>query len=119
MVVSPNVFMITTFLNFLDPEELSAIAEVGLVGKKTEKFYRIAIAKMFTSCYLNKVDRSIFFLFYEEPEFQNIEKTTINALACNHFEFLEKSCYSFRTILQEWTIRTSFLEKHEELREII
>lgn len=80
--------MITTFLNFLDPEELAVVAEVGLAGHRTQKFYRIAVAKMFMSCYLNRVDRSIFFLFYENPEFQNIEKITINALANNHYEFL-------------------------------
>lgn len=77
--------MITTFLGFLEPEELTAVAEVGLVANKTHKFYRIAVARMFVNCYLNRVDRSNFFLFYEEPEFQNMEKTIINALAYNHY----------------------------------
>jgi hypothetical protein len=31
--------------------------------------------------YTNRVDRSLFFLFYEDPEFQSIEKNTISKLA--------------------------------------
>lgn len=65
---------------------------------------------MFMSSYLNRVDRSIFFLFYEEPDFQHIEKHTINALAYNNFQFLEKSYHSFQAVLQQFSAHTSYLQ---------
>lgn len=53
------------------------------------------------SKYINRVDRSLFFLFYDEPDFQSIEKSTINVLAIRQYPFLEKSYHQYQDILKE------------------
>jgi hypothetical protein len=45
--------------------------------------------------FLNRVDRSLFFLFYEHPLFAPIERTTTNALAAALHPYLLHALDSF------------------------
>lgn len=57
------------------------MAEIGLATILNSKLFKVAIVKAIMGKYLNKVDRSMFFLFYEDKDFLSIEKNTINSLA--------------------------------------
>lgn len=85
LIYCSNVYIITTFMSFLDSNELQEIVDAALKANRSETFFRVAVAKHFVSSYLNRVDRSIFFLFYEETEFQAIERQSINTMAINNY----------------------------------
>lgn len=59
----------------------------------------VAVAKAFLKKYLNRVDRSVFFVFYEDVDFRNIEKNTINILASQHAHLLRPAYLAYSGIL--------------------
>ena len=64
------------------------MADIALTANSNSKLFRVAIVKAIMGKYLNKVDRSVFFLFYEDQDFLSIEKNTINSLANQDLAFL-------------------------------
>jgi CRISPR/Cas system-associated endoribonuclease Cas2 len=59
----------------------------------------VAVAKAFLKKYLNRVDRSVFFVFYEDLDFRHIEQNTINILASQHSHLLRPAYLAYRDIL--------------------
>jgi hypothetical protein len=63
-----------TLISFLGPPEIEAIANTAISSQKTQFFYKVAIAQHFLNRFINKVDRTNYYLFYEDPEFKSIER---------------------------------------------
>lgn len=61
------------FISFVDPHLLGYVAELALLQGRPEPFFRLAAAHAFMHTYINRVDRSLFFLLYEDPQFLAIE----------------------------------------------
>ena len=58
------MLLITVFLSFLDDAQVAVLATAALRHNREHKFYKIIVAKLFMQRYMNRVDRSLFFLFY-------------------------------------------------------
>ena len=82
--------IINTTLSFLDLDDLTNMTEIAMEHHLNSNLFRVAIVKALMGKYLNKVDRSVFFLFYEDQDFLSIEKNTINTLAQQTTSFLGK-----------------------------
>lgn len=61
-----------TIFSFLGKEEIEIIAGLSLTIKNPQFFFKIAIAKHLLNCFINKVDRTNYYLFYDETEFKKI-----------------------------------------------
>lgn len=106
-------------LDFLDLEEIISIGELVLsCGVKT-KFFMVALARAFMGKYLNRVDRSVFFVFYEDVDFHNIEKRTSNLLASSQSSLLAHEYFSYSEIFKAFDTYSSFLEGREDFLTIL
>lgn len=61
-----------TLFSFLGKEEIESIALTALKYKKSQFFFKIAIAQHLLNTFVNKVDRTNYYLFYEDAEFKKI-----------------------------------------------
>jgi hypothetical protein len=57
--------IINLTLSFLGEEELQVIGEMGVRGC-SGLFFRVAMGRLLLARYLNRVDRGVFFVFYED-----------------------------------------------------
>lgn len=104
LAVTTQLPIISCTLEFLDEDELVTLAELAICYKLTSQFFMVAVAKAFMKKYLNKVDRGIFFVFYEDLDFRNIEKNTINILASQHSHLLTPAYLNYKNILQAFAV---------------
>ena len=95
------------------------MAEIGLVASSNSKLFKIAIVKAIMGKYLNKVDRSVFFLFYEDKDFLAIEKNTINSLANQDLGFLRQTYYGYHRLLEAFRDSTSFLNTQSQFQSLV
>ena len=51
--------------------------------------------------YVNRVDRGMFFYFYDDAEFQEIEKRTTTLLATTNHQFLYSSQVAVKEVLDK------------------
>ena len=58
--------VISSVLDFMQLEELSDMADIALATNLNSKLFKMAIAKAFLGKYLNRVDRGVFFMCYED-----------------------------------------------------
>jgi hypothetical protein len=101
--------LVTATLDFLGLEELTAMAEVDLAASLDSRLFKVATAKAFMGNYLNRVDRGVFFTFYDDQDFRCIEKNTINVLASHSYPFLVQAYQAYQTLFQAFSAHSSFL----------
>lgn len=63
-----------TIFSFLGKEEIETIAQLSLTIKNPQFFFKIAIAQHLLNSFINKVDRTNYYLFYDDAEFKKIEQ---------------------------------------------
>ena len=63
-----------TLFSFLGKEEIEIIANISLTIKNPQFFFKISIAQHLLNSFINKVDRTNYYLFYEDTEFKKIEQ---------------------------------------------
>jgi hypothetical protein len=61
-----------SLFSFLGKEEIESIALTALNLKKSQFFFKIAIAQHLLNTFINKVDRTNYYLFYDDPIFKKI-----------------------------------------------
>lgn len=116
---SQNVVLLSIFISFLDDTQVAVLAETARCMNRQEKFYKIIVAKHFMASFLNRVDRSIFFLFYEHPLFATIERASTNSLAANLHPFLLQAEIRFQAALDLLQTQIRFLTGQSELQALV
>lgn len=72
---------------------------MALRSGREDPLFRIATARVFLQKYVNRVDRGMFFYFYDEEEFRSIEQRTTTLLATNNYHFLYEAHAQFQQLL--------------------
>lgn len=106
-------------LDFLDLDEMTAMGELALRCGGRNKLFEVALAKSFMGKYLNRVDRSVFFVFYEDVDFHKIEKRTSHLLASSKPSLFAHHYLSYQNIFQAFNINSQFLEGQDDFLAIL
>ena len=90
------------------------MAEVGLSSRSESVLFRVAIGKAFTAQYLNRVDRSVFFMFYEDQDFRFIEQNTLHRIVTTSYDFLNQAYRNYQSLFRPFRLLTPFLEAQQD-----
>jgi hypothetical protein len=98
---------------------VSALGEVGLRCGVETALFRVALARAFMGKYLNRVDRTVFFIFYEDVDFRSIEKHTSNILASRHSALMIQGYNSYKQLFKAFYTHSQYLNNQEEFLNLL
>jgi hypothetical protein len=79
----------------------------------------MATAQHFLNQYVNRVDRTNYYLFYEEAEFRRIEQQHLLCLVHSHYLTLTQHCQAFGGLMGRLDRELCGLEGREDLNGIL
>lgn len=86
---------------------------MGRKHNKQEYFYRLATVLIYFKKYLNRVDRSMYYMFYDEKSFIPLEETFIINIARKEYHTFFQLTNSYETLLGNLEKYTQFVEEKE------
>lgn len=98
---------------------MGIIAESTLHLPSPPLFYQIAIAQHFLHQYINRVDRTNYYLFYDDPQFKKIESQNTLSLIADNYHALQQHHRSFGALFESLEGELKGLELGREVGEII
>jgi hypothetical protein len=86
LVNSSHLNLMQALISFLSPPEIAAIATP--LADRPQFFFKMATAQHFLNQYVNRLDRTNYYLFYDEPQFKRIEQQHLLHLVHAHYPTL-------------------------------
>jgi hypothetical protein len=86
LINSNHLNLMQCLISFLSKEEIAVIAIPHLGNPQF--FFKMATAQHFLNQYINRLDRTNYYLFYDEPDFKRIEQQHLLHLVHSNFATL-------------------------------